>query len=59
MFLGRDFNHTRNYSENVAAEIDSEIREIIDTGYQQAEDILNAHMAELHKVAHYLSLIHI
>ena len=54
VFLGRDFNHTRNYSENVAAEIDSEIREIIDTGYQQAEDILNAHMSELHKVAHYL-----
>lgn len=54
VFLGRDFNHTRNYSENVAAEIDSEIREIIDTGYQQAEDILNTHMAELHKVAHYL-----
>ena len=54
VFLGRDFNHTRNYSENVAAEIDSEIREIIDTGYQQAEDILNAHMTELHKVAHYL-----
>ena len=30
-FLGRDFNHIRDYSENVAAEIDSEVRDIIDT----------------------------
>ena len=33
-FLGRDFNHIRDYSENVAAEIDNEVREIIDTGYE-------------------------
>ena len=37
-FLGRDFNHIRDYSENVAAEIDNEIREIIDTGYETAKD---------------------
>ena len=54
VFLGRDFNHTRNYSDNVAAEIDSEIREIIDTGYQKAEDILKEHMDKLHEVSEYL-----
>ncbi len=53
-FLGRDFNHIRDYSENVAAEIDNEIREIIDTGYETAREILTAHMDKLHLVAGYL-----
>ncbi len=53
-FLGRDFTHIRDYSENVAAEIDSEIREIIDTGYESAKDLLTAHMDQLHLVAAYL-----
>ncbi len=54
VFLGRDFNSNRNYSENVAAEIDSEIRSIIEDSYQSAEDILNEHMDELHFIAKYL-----
>nr|WP_283245828.1 ATP-dependent zinc metalloprotease FtsH [Ligaoa zhengdingensis] len=54
VFLGRDFGQARNYSENVAAEIDSEVREIIDNAYEQCKDILTEHMAELHKVAKYL-----
>ena len=53
-FLGRDFNHIRDYSENVAAEIDSEVRDIIDTGYENAKDLLTAHMDQLHLVAGYL-----
>ena len=53
-FLGRDFNHIRDYSENVAAEIDSEVRDIIDTGYETAKDLLSAHMDQLHMVAAYL-----
>ncbi len=54
VFLGRDLNNTRNYSENVAAEIDSEVREIIDAGYQKAEEILKEHMDKLHEVSAYL-----
>ena len=54
VFLGRDFGQTRNYSENVAAEIDSEIREIIDNAYERAREILSANMEQLHKVAKYL-----
>ena len=54
VFLGRDFGQSRNYSENVAAEIDSEIREIIDNAYERAKDILTEHMDELHKVSKYL-----
>ena len=53
-FLGRDFNHIRDYSENVAAEIDSEVRDIIDTGYETVKELLTAHMDQLHLVAAYL-----
>jgi len=54
IFLGRDFNNTPSYSENVAAEIDAEIREIIDTAYERARDILTEHMNQLHQVAQFL-----
>jgi len=54
VFLGRDFNHSRNYSEQVAAEIDSEIRNLIDTGYNKAKLILTEHVDQLHLVAQYL-----
>ncbi len=39
VFLGRELNHQRNYSENVAKEIDAEIRELIDGAYESARDI--------------------
>ena len=54
VFLGRDFNSNRNYSENVAAEIDAEMREIIESGYQKSKDILEEHMDQLHLLAKYL-----
>jgi len=54
VFLGRSYNQGRNYSENVAAEIDSEIREIIETGYETAKDILQKNMEQLHTLAQYL-----
>ena len=54
VFLGRDFNNTRNYSEEVAAEIDSEIRRIVEEGYETARQLLTAHQDQLHLVAQYL-----
>ncbi len=54
VFLGRDYSQGRNYSENVAAEIDGEIRELIDTGYENAKQILLNHRDQLDKVAYYL-----
>ena len=54
VFLGRDYGQERNYSENVAAEIDAEVREIIDTAYEKTKDILSAHMDQLDLVAKYL-----
>lgn len=54
VFLGRDFGHTRNYSEEVAAQIDEEIRGIIENGYNETSRKLTEHMDKLHAVAGYL-----
>ena len=51
VFIGKDFGQTRNYSENVAAMIDEEMRRIIDECYKKCEDLLNSHMKVLHRVA--------
>lgn len=53
-FLGRDFSSTPNYSDEVAAEIDAEIRAFVEEGYDKAEEILSSHMEQLHRVAQYL-----
>ena len=53
-FLGRDFSSTPNYSDEVAAEIDAEIRCFVEEGYAKAEEILTEHIAQLHKIAQYL-----
>lgn len=50
-FLGRDLGMGKGYSENIAAEIDNEIRDIVDEAYETARRILTEHMDELHKVA--------
>jgi len=39
-FMGRDYGHQRDYSENVAAIVDGEIRKLIETAHQEAYDIL-------------------
>lgn len=54
VFLGRDYSHSRNYSENVAAEIDEEVRELVETAYEKAKDILETHRDKLDLVANYL-----
>lgn len=54
VFLGKDFSTTRNYSENIASKIDEEIHSIITQGYKMAEEIINAHMDEMHFIADYL-----
>lgn len=45
VFIGRDFGRTRNYSEEVAAAIDKEIRSIIDSAYERAQKIIIEHRA--------------
>ena len=50
-FLGRDFGTGRNYSETIASEIDSEIREMLDEAYETAREMLTSHMNELHVIS--------
>jgi len=51
VFLGRDFGHQANYSEEVAGNIDAEVRRLIDEAHQEAADILVTHRATLDKLA--------
>lgn len=41
VFMGRDFGHQRDYSEQVAFEIDEEMKRIVDNKYEEAKKILN------------------
>ena len=54
VFLGRDFGHARNHSEEIAAQIDGEVHRMLSEGYRQTEEILNAHMDKLVAVAEQL-----
>ena len=54
VFLGRDFNSSRNYSEKTANEIDEEIRSIVDTAYRHAEQLLRDNIDKLHFISEYL-----
>ena len=47
VFLGREISEQRNYSEKVAEEIDEEVRDIIDTAYQSAKEVLTEHRDKL------------
>ncbi len=51
VFIGKDFGQTRDYSESVAAEIDEEIKSIIDEAYKTCETLLKKHTEKLHEVA--------
>ncbi|MBQ5840661.1 MAG: ATP-dependent zinc metalloprotease FtsH [Clostridia bacterium] len=51
VFLGRDFGHTRNYSEEIAAQIDSEISRLLNEGYEATQKKLSEHMDKLKAVA--------
>jgi len=54
VFIGRDFGHTRSYSEEVAAMIDKEVKNVIDTAYEKTKAILNEHINTLHRIANAL-----
>lgn len=54
VFLGKDYGHTRNYSESVAAQIDEEVKLIIEKAYSDCAEILKNNIDKLHFVAKYL-----
>ena len=54
VFIGKSMGHTRPYSEKTAAEMDSEIRAIIDEAYDKALAIIRDHQQQLTGIAEYL-----
>jgi cell division protease FtsH len=50
VFLGRDFGEERNYSEEVAAQIDAEVRRIIDDCYTKATEMLKANWDKVERM---------
>lgn len=54
VFLGKGFGRERDYSEEVAGQIDHEVKKILDEAYQATEKILSEHMDQLELVANQL-----
>jgi len=54
IFLGRDLNEIRNYSEKIAQEIDAEVNRLILEAYQRAREVLLANRPKLDRLAAYL-----
>ncbi|MFN8454528.1 MAG: ATP-dependent zinc metalloprotease FtsH [Anaerolineae bacterium] len=51
VFLGKEIGEQRNYSEEIARQIDHEVRRIVETAYQSAKELLQAHKAKLEEIA--------
>ncbi len=51
VFLGKSYGHTRNYSEEVSAKIDAEVKKIIDGAYNRVKEILTENMQKLEDIA--------
>jgi len=51
VFLGRELAEQRDYSEEVAEQIDSEVHRIVDTAYQRVHRLLSENISKLHAVA--------
>ena len=50
IFLGKDMVSQRPYSESLAAQIDKEVRDLLEAGYQTASKIINQHLDKMHKI---------
>ncbi len=50
-FLGRDFGHEADYSEEIAREIDDEIRRIVESAHERAREVLTSHIDELQSMS--------
>ena len=54
VFIGRDYEKSKPYSERVAGDIDDEVKAIIDRAYRRCQEILTDHRDQLEKIAKYL-----
>jgi cell division protease FtsH len=51
VFLGRDLGEHRNYSDDVAFQIDKEVRKLVEEGYERARQVLTTYMEQLHQIS--------
>ncbi len=51
VFIGRDLAHTRSYGEEIASQIDQEVKRIIDDAYAKAKTMISEHESVLHACA--------
>ncbi len=51
VFLGRDLGEHRNFSDDVAFQIDKEVRKLVEEAHERARQVLTAHMEQLHQIA--------
>ncbi|MCI5649286.1 MAG: ATP-dependent zinc metalloprotease FtsH [Fusicatenibacter sp.] len=51
VFIGRDWGHTKSYSENIASAIDEEVRQIIEQCHAKAKELILSHSYVLHECA--------
>ena len=54
VFIGRDLAHTRSFSEDVAKQIDEEVKRIVDESHEKARSLISQHMNVLHRCAELL-----
>ncbi len=54
VFIGRDYQTTKSYSEKVAGTIDDEVKALIDKAYAHCKQLLTDHADQLHSVVEYL-----
>ena len=51
VFIGKDYGHTRSYSEETAAAIDREVKAIIDDAYNRVKAVLNENIDKLNSIS--------
>ncbi len=54
VFIAKDWGHQRNYSESLAAKVDAEVRNILETQYERARAIISEHLEALDRVSEML-----
>jgi len=54
VFIGRDYEKSKSYSEKVAGDIDDEVKALVDRAYARCEELLNANLEKVTEIADYL-----
>lgn len=54
VFIGRDYEKSKSYSERVAGDIDDEVKALVDQAYAKCTEILSANLDKIQEIAGYL-----